>query len=172
MPLPSTMTPIATNTLASTSTAITFSNIPSNYTDLRLIVNYYAPSSQPGNIGGLKINGATTNYSDTLIYADGSTASSIRDSVSSNRGVIMLWRMFSTGNEWGILTADFPNYSNTTTFKNVLFRVSGNTGGWVSGGIGLYQSTSAVSTIELTRFGTDFIYGIGTTATLYGIKAA
>lgn len=171
MPLPSTMTPIATITLSSTSNSIVFSNIPQNYTDLRLVANYYAPSS-PGNIGGLKINGATTNYSDTLVYGDGSTASSIRDSVSSNRGVIMLWRMFSAGNEWGILTADFNNYTNTTTFKNVLFRVSGNTGGWVSAGVGLYQSTSNITTIELTRFGTDFSYGTGTTVTLYGIKAA
>jgi hypothetical protein len=169
--MPSTYTPIATTTLTTSATGITFSSIPSTYTDLRIIVNYYVAAGASGNIGGIKINNATTNYSDTLIYADSSTATSILDSTGSNRGVIMLWRMFSTGNQYGVLTADFPSYANTTNFKNVLFRVS-SVDGWVSAGIGLYQSNSAISTIEITRFATEFSYGAGTTATLYGIKAA
>lgn len=169
--MPSTYTPISTTTLTNSATGITFSSIPATYTDLRVVVNYYVGTGNPGNIGGIKINNATTNYSDTLMYGDGSTASSVRDTTTSNRGVIMLWRMFSTGNDWGVLTADFPSYATTTNFKNVLFRVS-NTQNWVSAGIGLYQSTAAISTIEITRFATEFSYGAGTTATLYGIKAA
>jgi len=54
--MPSTYTPIATNTLASVSTGVTFSSIPSTYTDLVLVINYRLDGTGTGAAGALRFN--------------------------------------------------------------------------------------------------------------------
>jgi hypothetical protein len=75
----STYTPIATQTLGSAAASVTFSSIPQGYTDLILVINY-ATSASTGN-ALLRFNSDTgSNYSETALIGNGTTATSDRES--------------------------------------------------------------------------------------------
>ena len=161
MPLPSTMTPIATNTLTTAASTITFSSIPQNYTDLILVTS----NTSTAGLGGVyldQINGDTaTNYSHTKLYGTGSAAAS--DSNSADTAVnIGLTNSTQSDN-----TFQFMNYSNSTTYKNVLAR-GNSASGQVRASIVLWRSTAAITSFRLS----GVTFAIGSTFTLYGIKAA
>ena len=154
--------PIATTTLGSAQTSITFSSIPSTYTDLIVVVS---GTSSAGFGLALRFNSDTgNNYSNTFLYGDGSSALSGRGT-SENVGFV---GYFSTGQS--DTTAHIMNYANTTTYKTTLGR--GNQAGVLTVARAmLYRSTSAINNVQLYFNGT-VTFGSGTTATLYGIKAA
>lgn len=165
MPLPSTMTPIATTTTSGSSTGMTFSNIPQTYTDLVIVCSLTA-----GNTGDayFRFNGDTgTNYSDTVLRGNGTTASSARD--TSAAGIDIGAVSSITGSEVGSVIINLMNYSNSTTYKTSLIRYSDGTN-WATAIVGLWRSTAAVTTIDITSRAGN--WGNGSTFTLYGVKAA
>lgn len=168
--MPQTYTPIATQTLASTTATVTFSSIPSTYTDL-ILVGDFSMSSPSGTvyIVGRVGNGSIdtgSNYSSTVLVGNGSTASSYRTSSVA----YMQYDTYITGSNRAMLTANFQNYSNTTTNKTALGRTSSaatNTSAIVN----LWRSTSAIERINLYDF-TGNSFATGSTFTLYGILKA
>ena len=166
MPLPSTMTPIATNTLASAVNSVTFSSIPNTYTDLILIITY---QSSVNCVANLRFNNdSATNYSTTLLNGNGTTAASSRGSNETSIGTV--WTGASFNGKLGQVTAQIQNYSNTTTYKTALNRASSG-GGEATATVGLWRSTAAINQIDIIGT-TSANFAIGSTFTLYGIKAA
>lgn len=160
----STYSTIATTTLGAATGTVTFSSISGAYTDLVLVI------SGQGSAGGaqglfLRFNGDTaTNYSDTELSGNGTSASSGRDtSVTGIRSVVMDSANITTD------IINIMNYSNTTTYKSVLVR-SNTAGTLTKAGVGLWRSTSAITSIDLVMPTNNF--NIGSTFTLYGIAAA
>ena len=158
--------PIATSTLGTASTTITLSSIPATYTDLRLVIT--GTSAGSANLF-FRFNGVTTGtlYSATRLLGDGSTASSSQ-STSSNQ--ITTDATFGTTLPiMGIL--DVFSYAGSTN-KTCLFNVSAdqNGSGSKTVGVGLFRSTSALTSVSVFSGGTNM--DIGTTATLYGILKA
>lgn len=165
MPLPSTMTPIATFTATGSSTGMTFSSVPQTYTDLVIVCSLTA-----GNTGDayFRFNGDTsTNYSDTVMRGNGSASSSVRD--TSAAGIDIGPVSTITGSEVGTVMINLMNYANATTYKTCLIRFSEG-GSWVNAIVGLWRSTAAITTIDITSRAGN--WGSGSTFTLYGIKAA
>ena len=112
----STYTPIATTTLGSNQSTVTFSSIPSTYTDLVLVCN--ATVSSANGTWYLEFNSDTgTNYSATVLKGNGTAASS--DRLSTIYGIP--WGGWSTGAPTTANNAiiQINNYSNTTTYKSV-----------------------------------------------------
>ena len=163
-----TYSPIATATGTGSSDTVTFSSIPSTYTDLVLIVSATAASGASDYVPFLTFNNdTTTNYSTTTLRGDGSAASSVRD--SNETGITL------TSN-YGIETANLSNlvisimnYSNATTYKTVLDRYNSPSRNVVAK-VGLYRSTSAINRLDITLSGVN--WSSTSTFTLYGIKAA
>lgn len=162
--MPATYEPISTQTLANNTTAtVTFSSIPSTYTDLILV------------FGGTRTTGASdiflrfnsdtaTNYSRTYLSGNGSSAASARGSneTAFNGGGYVQTVIGSS-------IFQIFNYANTTTFKTVLARTN-YTDVAVSAYVGLWRATpAAITTIDV---GTGNFFASGSTFTLYGIKAA
>lgn len=169
--------PIATTTLASAAATITFSSIPSTYTDLKVI--YVIRSTIANDFMQITVNGATTNYSLTYLTGDGTSASSSRTTNSScwYFGGYGAGYIPTAANMFALGTIDLFSYSGSTN-KTALATWSADrngTGGATERYVGLYRSTSAITTIKLETFnsagGSNYI-AAGTTATLYGIKAA
>jgi hypothetical protein len=156
----STYEPIATTTLGSAQTDITFSSF-GGYTDLILIANVIRVSASDTRI---QVNGDTgTNYSYTFLGGNGSSASSFRISNAAQ------WDLgYSPSTNPTTLISNFQNYTNTTTNKTVVSRFS-STNGDVAAFASLYRSTSAITSIKIYQNSSNL--GIGTTVTLYGIKA-
>jgi hypothetical protein len=158
--MPSTYEPIATYTVVTAEPTISFSSIPQTYTDL-VIVLAGSYSSQADI--ALRFNGDTaSNYSRTVIYGNGSNALSTRD--TSNTLIAPAY--FSTSRSVAIIS--IMNYTNTTTYKTVFSR-SNDASANVSAVVGLWRKTpEAINSLTLSYTN----IAIGTTCTLYGIKAA
>jgi len=160
--------PIATTTLTSAQQTITFSSIPSTYTDLRLVIVAMATS---GTIDTwLYMNNDTeTNYSSTRLSGEGTTASSARITTSSQPYDTNLASISTLP---CLITHDIFSYAGSTN-KTWLTTVSmdKNGSGVVHRYVKLWRSTSAINRLDYTA-ATATTFAIGTTATLYGIKAA
>jgi len=165
--MPATYEPIATTTLGSTASTITFSSIPSTYTDLRLVFVGKVQSAATDIIVRFNSNTSTV-YSSTRITGDGASASAGRQA-SANHLRISNNSLSTTVPSFG--TIDLFSYT-AAIFKTSLSTYSQdlNGSGQVERTVGLYRSTTAISTIELIGDGSNF--SIGTTATLYGILKA
>ena len=156
---------IASNTLTSAAASVTFSSISGAYTDLILITN---PSSttDPQSIY-IQFNSDTgTNYSRTVLYGDGTSASTGRDSTYN-----YIRMGYNTGNRTANIT-QIQNYSNATTYKSTLSRSNTYAGsaGYVYARVGLWRSTSAITSLLI---GVDSgTFATGSTFSLYGIAAA
>lgn len=157
--MPATYEPIATTTLTSNQSTISFTSIPGTYTDLVII---FRGIESTNDFNFLRFNGDTgSNYSHTEIYGDGSSAQSGR---GSNRTTMFFGRGQTDPNN---KILNVMNYANTTTYKTTISRNnSDSTGAFAN----LWRSTSAITSIEFSRGGGT--YNTGTTVTLYGIKAA
>ena len=170
--MPTTYEPIATQTLSSDQASITFSSIPSTYTDLLFVVQ--AQSTQTGSSANgmrCRINGDTgNNYSYTSFDGNGSSASSYKE--TSVDYFIPSDMPQTSVTERNLCIFHIMNYANTTTFKTILSR--GNISSIVtSARIGLWRSTSAVNSVSISRdFGQFGLVKSGSTVSLYGIKAA
>ena len=159
---------IATTTLSSSSASVTFSSISGSYTDLILICNI--AQSSGNNSLRYRFNGDTgSNYSDTYLVGNGTSASSNRDT-SQTSGTIYVTGSNTIETNYIV---QFMNYSNATTYKTVLGR-SNRASSEVAADVGLWRSTAAITSISLAMGGTfpTNNFATGCTFTLYGIAAA
>lgn len=172
MPAGNTYEAIASATITSSGSGFDFQNIPGTYTDLRLIVSSRGTFASQSFGGSARFNGDSgNNYSWTRLFSDGS-AQSQRSTDQNTANFGELPAANATSGIFGTVTIDFLNYSNTTTFKNYISRTSTIVStSYVFTYIGLWRSTSAITRIQ---FGQSSIadLAVGSTATLYGIKAA
>lgn len=172
--MPATYEPIATQTLGSDIGTVTFSSIPQTYTDLVLVTNtkHSYVGSAAVQINGLQFNSDTaTNYSTTFIYGNGTSPVSSR---GSSNPAFTIYASMASATSFLPQTFHIFNYSNTTTYKTILFR-SGNaddSGFGVVASVGLWRATpAAITTIDFKATST-YVWKTNSTFTLYGIKAA
>ena len=162
----STYEPIATNTLGSAATSITFSSIPATYTDLRLVFVGTVSSATDAKI---RLNSDTgSNYSTTALYGTGSAAGSTYGAASffnASFGGVLSTTVPS------LITADLFSYAGSTN-KTALTEQSSdyNGTGAVTRAVSLWRNTAAITSVQIYVSAGNF--NIGTTATLYGIKNA
>jgi hypothetical protein len=161
--------PISTQTLGTAIADIFFNSIPQTYTDLVLVISSNASSNTQT---AYRLNGDSgNNYSDTRLSGDGGTARSTR--VTSDTFARLDWYGGADSSGRNVLIAHFFNYTNATTRKTVLSR-GDNAGGLIAGTTAvasLWRATpAAITSINiLTSSGGNF--SVGSTFTLYGIKA-
>lgn len=161
--------PIATTTLGSATSTITFSSIAANWTDLRLIMTVLGPGTN--NELRLKFNNSGSGlglYSYTFIYGDGTSAVS---SYNTDNDYLQISALIAVANSTipTLITVDIFSYANST-YKTVLYDDSNTaTNGSICKQVGLYRSTTAITEVNIISPAT---MATGTTATLYGIKAA
>jgi len=158
-----TYVPIATQTLGSATASVTFSSIPSTYQDLVLVCNGIRSAAA---VTAVQLNGDTaSNYSQTLLSGNGSSASSSRNTSVGN-GVLDY-----TGNTTNPSTtvAHFLNYANTNTYKTFLSRAN-NASDFVGAYVNLWRSTAAINSIYI--YAGSGTFNAGSTFNLYGIASA
>jgi len=165
--MPATYEPIATTTLGSAASSITFSSIASSWTDIKVII--VATAASNANFAFRFNSDSGSNYSRTRLAGDGS---SITSSQNTNQTELQLTSSFSIGTTPVMRTLDIFSYAGSTN-KTVLFEEINDLNG--SGGlnkqVGLWRNTAAITSINFfAQSATNF--AAGTTATLYGIKNA
>jgi hypothetical protein len=159
---------IATTTLSSSAATIAFSSIAATYTDLRVVI---VPIATGGAdyVCYMRFNSdSATNYSGTKLQGYGSAVS---NRYTSNTA-LYLSGAYGFKTTPSMFTIDTFSYAGST-YKTSLVTESAdyNGSGEVAVQVGLWLSTSAITSITFsTDAGNNF--ATGTTATLYGIKAA
>ena len=165
---------IASNTLSSSAASVTFSAIPSTYTDLVLRVSARSDRADVTDSLLLNINGLTTSiYSNTNLFGNGATASSNRLSAQSNAYLSYIVDAASnTSNTFGNIEIYIPSYTASQNKPVSTFgaREDNSTTAVVNSVATLIQSTATISSITLAlQFGPNFVSG--SSFFLYGIKA-
>jgi hypothetical protein len=166
--MPATYDPIATTTLGSAAATITFSSIPATYTDIRLVVTG-AMDTGTGFWTFRLNNDSGSYYSLISINGSGSSVTSGRE-VNFTYGYLYFFGTIGTAQT--MATLDIFSYAGSTN-KTSLATYSGdlNGSGYVERSVNLWRQTSAINTLTI-RTDTIRNFAAGTTATLYGIKAA
>ena len=165
--MPNTYTPIARQVLSSTAASVTFSSIPSTYTDLVLVCNLGSTTALQAII--MRANGDTgSNYSYRMMRGNGSAASAEQQATQTQVRIAVAVDTSSNPADENIIT-NIMNYSNTTTFKTFLGRAS-QAGTATETSVSMWRSTAAINQLDIGLTGSTFV--AGSTFTLYGIKAA
>jgi hypothetical protein len=158
----STEVAIATTTLSSAASTITFSSIPGTYTDLRLVLTgYTSPAADPV----VRFNSDSgSNYSQTIIKGNGSTALSTR--YTNRTGIEYSYSDVGPYTQPSLTLIDIFSYTGSTN-KTALFDLSADANGsqGLTRTVGLWRNTSAITRIDIV----SATWVAGTTATLYGI---
>ena len=167
MPASATYTPIATTTLGSAQSTLTFSSI-GGYTDLVLITSIKHTGSGSGYwVQALPNADTSASYGNTYLMGDGSSASSSRYSNRSDGYFIGL----SDSSGFSIIKTNFMNYANSTTYKTAISRSDSATYQTMAL-VHLWAKTDAITSIKLQIEGGSVQIATGSTFTLYGIAAA
>lgn len=170
--MPSSRILIASNTLSSSAASVTFSSIPSTYTDLVLKVSTRTTSTGGGS-NGLRIyfngSGATTNYSYTRLNGNGSAAASAAFTAQADGQFGWSPNDSLTANTFGNSEVYIPNYAGSTNKQFSGFGLSedNSTTAQMAATAVLFSNTAAIT--SLTVLGSvDF--KSGSTFWLYGLK--
>lgn len=157
--------PLATVTLASSASSVTFSNIPATYRDLVMVADVIAGATQGVNV---RFNGDTgTNYSVVMMRAEPAGTGSSSNTFNE---IYATWSSVNNGAK-GQVNLSLMDYSATDKHKTMLIRNSftGTTGMFSEAHAIRWASNSAVNSVRF--YPTTGNFAIGSTFSLYGVIA-
>lgn len=166
-----TYTPLASTTVGTATTSVTFSGISQAYTDLVAVVQHKSVATVCGLVCQVGAGSVitTASYSVTSLGGDGTNASSTRDSARTN---MSFSRMAGDDNShWQFTTINFMNYANSTTYKSVISRLS-NAAQEAEVVANMLANTTNINIITFFLTGSSLQFAVGSTFALYGILAA
>jgi hypothetical protein len=160
---------LATVTLATAASSITFTGIPTGYKNLQISLSGQETVSGGGfnNVNFyFNTDNGSGNYAIHSLSGDGSTAFG---QTTTSRNTALIYNALSTNTSiFGGAVVDISEYSSTT--KNKTFRalagVDFNGSGRVGICSGVWMSTAAITSITLTASN----FTTYTSAALYGVK--
>jgi len=162
LPTP-TYTPLATVTVASAVSSVSFSSIPASYRDLIIVHNNFGTTNNDSN-GNFRFNGDSgSNYSRVYAFSEagGSPVS------GSGTGGTSL-QVFGLRTTIGTSITQIMDYSATDKHKTTLTRTN-TPDHLVSMWAGRWANTSAINTIQLNAFSGNF--AVGSVISMYGVIA-
>lgn len=167
---------IATVTASGGETSLSFSSIVGTYKHLQIrgIIRDTYTGASGSTQSYIQFNSDTSaNYPRHNLYGNGSTVTAAGVTGSTTIPSIGAATFSGSSNTliYGVLIIDILDYSSSTKYKTVRSFAGNDTNGagTVSLNSGLWQSTSAITSIQLPdNAGTG--YAAGTKFALYGIK--
>ena len=163
------MDPISGITLTSSQSSITFSSIPSTYTHLQVRGIGRFSGSGPAQMQ-IQFNGDTgSNYATHSLFGDSSATASIASTSNTSATNGIMNGSDAIANNFGVAVIDILDYANTNKYKTSrsLSGENNNTNGYMWFASGLWQSTSAITSITLSLPSSFVQYS---SFALYGVK--
>ena len=166
---------IATVTLSSNQSSISFTSIPSNYKHLQIRGVARTTRAGPADMDNVVLNfnsDTGSNYSNGMYQNYGAATS--YSSANQTQTYMELSRIASSyvnSSTMGGIIIDILDYANTNKYKTVraLSGISNNGSGAIAGASGNWRNTNAISSIQITA-GTGPDYTTYTSFALYGIR--
>lgn len=169
------MIPLATVAVTSATATVTFSDIPQTYEHLQ--IRGIMRDARTGTVNDMfvRFNSDTgSNYAAHKLNGDGSSATAGALTTQTSAGDLTRFPTDSnTPSVFGAMIMDILDYSNTNKYKTirVLGGYDANGSGVVRFASGLWQSTSAVTSILIDSDG-GVNWSQHSSFSLYGIKRA
>lgn len=162
---------LKSTTVGTATPTITFTGIPSTYTDLILMSNSKCSNTSTGASITIRFNSDSAgNYSQSSIQA--SSTSRITERYANTTGIDggRINTSNSSNSNWGQAITHIQNYASTSYQKLCLSKSSVTNEAWkqYQSGSLWRNSANAINTITITC-GYDFL--VGSTFSLYGVKA-
>lgn len=169
-----TYTLISSNVLSVAAASITFSSIPSTYTDIVLHASVRTTRSQVFDYINLSMNGTGGSaYTSTEMYGNGGGLTGAAQTPGPVNYLEFISGNTAGTNAYGYTEVYFSQYKNTSYSKN-LNALSGvgttsatASSAYVDAWAGHFNSTSAISSINMTPGTGNFM--AGSSFYLYGI---
>jgi hypothetical protein len=155
--------PLATVTLGSAASSVTFSSIPATYRDLILVAT--GTSTADADIQ-ITINSDTTSGNYSRVTASGNLNNLAVSSTTSGNQVTF-WGFWSSS-QVATFTNQFMDYSATDKHKTFLTRAN-RSGSGADMIASRWANTAAITSISLATVGTTFV--TGSTFNLFGVSA-
>ena len=162
---------ISSNTLSSSAASVTFSSIPSTYTDLVLKVSVRSDRANTQDDVRITFNSTTTNYSYTYLRGSGSAAISGSSTTDP-------WEWFgnmdaanATSNTFANGELYIPSYlasQNKPTSAIMAMEDNVSSPVYLTANANLWRNTAAITSITLALGFGNFVSG--SSFYLYGIK--
>lgn len=165
-----TYTALATTTLASSASSVTFSSISGSFRDLVLVANFKSVVTGPYSNAypTIKINSdGGSNYSSVRMQGDGSSTGS---STQSGTEAELTSSVYASTTNPMVMVVSFQDYSATDKHKSFLSRCDAS-GSGTSAGAHRWASTSAVTSFSVQNQG-SVNFAAGSTFSLFGIASA
>lgn len=164
---------ISTQVLESAVSSVTFSSIPATYTHLQLRVVGRASSTGNSTAVLVKVNNDSSSiYAVHSLTGNGSSVTSFGLGATAPflRG-IDIPDAATVANGFGVSIMDFVDYASTSKYKTMraLYGKHSDANQLVGLASGVYQSTSAISRLDLTPQNASNLV-VGSRFSLYGIK--
>jgi hypothetical protein len=170
--MPSTYTLISSNVLSTTAASVTFSAIPSTYTDLVLRISARNPDAVFGRELRYTFNNNTGSiYSYVQLSGSGTTAASTLGSSLAYGVLGSINGGGTTANTFGSMEVYIPSYlasANKPLSSYAVTELNSDVNNQIKIEADLFRSTTAISSIELFLNSGNF--DTGSSFYLYGIK--
>jgi hypothetical protein len=169
-----TMTLIEAKTLGSATASITFSSIPSTYTDLCIKISARTDRSDGILYDNLKMtfNGSSSSYSGRIVYGNNTTAASVTSGNTGYIEYIYATSSNATASTFGNTEIYIPNYAGSTNKSVSIDAVSeSNSAATILAlNAGLWSNTAAITSVTIAGQSQNIV--TNSTFYLYGVKNA
>ena len=168
-----TYTLISSSTVATNTASVTFSSIPSTYTDLVIRCSNRTASGGVETLN-IQLNGDTaTNYSSTNVKGSGTAASNSRTTSDTSATMYTSDWSSDTANTFSNGEIYIPSYTVAQNKPIGTFGVEENNAAaaFITASASLWRSTAAVTSITLIYTGGNN-HLAGSSFYLYGIKSS
>jgi hypothetical protein len=165
---------IATTTVSTSVSSITFSSIPATYTHLQLRWIARSDRAATQDFVDIRLNSDTgANYAVHLLYGDGAAASAAAYVSNTSVGLVFMPGATATASVFGVGVMDILDYTNTNkyTTTRILGGADINGSGRIVLGSGVWMNTAAVTTLTIITDNAS-TYTQYSKFALYGIKGA
>jgi hypothetical protein len=174
--VPNNFIPIATQTLSSAASSISFNSIASTYTHLLIKAKVRVNSGFTQGFSLIRFNGVSTStYRTQGVYIRGTT-----DAIDNNPSGSPVSSGFfdstgsgATGDPWTYVEIWIPNYKSTTAtrkmavVKSNITQAGGNQGTFMGAFSNTSLDSTAITSVNLIG-ASGYNFAVGSTATLYG----
>ena len=172
--MPSTYTLISSNVLSSSAASVTFSAIPSTYTDLVVRISARTDRASQNNsfIAVKPFNSDTgTNYSYTILTGNGAAASTFNESNVAYSAMGYVDATTATSNTYASLELYIPSYTASQNKPISTFGAHENnaTTAYLAATAGLWRNTAAITGVTIDTLGQGSFIATSSFY-LYGIK--
>ena len=164
--MPVTYESIASTTLGSTQSTISFSNIPQTYNDLVVVLHGRSSSTSSSALVAIECNGVTDTAFYSSLRLQVNTAASCQQITTVAR-VGRVPSATDTSSTFGHVIVNIFSYSANNVKKTMLSEYTEPTEE-IGAGVSLYDSISPITSLLLRPQSGSWV--AGTSVTLYGIK--